>query len=59
MVNKQHVDEKEDFYPIIGRFKTTAFELPTSLDGENVINLQYGVLPECLENFYNTFKSYN
>ncbi len=57
VANKTNIGKKEDFYPIIGKFKTPLFELPTSIDNRSVINLHYGILPKNLEYLYDSFKS--
>jgi hypothetical protein len=42
------VDEREDYYPLIGRFNTPIYQLDVSLDEES-IDLEFGRLPDLLQ----------
>jgi hypothetical protein len=46
--NYSSTGEKNDFYPGVGRFKTNTFDIPTTI-GDEIISIEYGVLPELLQ----------
>lgn len=55
--HKGQINVKEDFYPIIGKFKTPVYKLETSIDGKNKLEIEFGLLPEKLKNLYSIFKN--
>ena len=46
--NLESIDNREDYYPTIGRFKTDIYEFPIIFNNSK-INLTFGVLPTQLE----------
>jgi len=47
--NKTIINQKEDFYPLIGKFTTSIYEIPVSIYGRKTINLEFGILPGMLK----------
>jgi hypothetical protein len=47
--NKNSIDVRDDFHPIIGNFKTPIYEMEGSVGGET-FPIEFGVLPDIYSN---------
>jgi len=49
VAGKTPIETREDFYPVIGKFTTPIYKVPLTIDGNNIISMDFGTLPGVLK----------